>query len=161
MRRRAFGLDRAGDWQLERPERQVVPVAAEVGHRPVAEIPPAVPSWAGQIDLVERAVWRRAEPQVPVQSRRHRRGFGWPLLDETMSRWRSRFLFALPAPGAADPHMDLAHRADRSRLDQLHHPPVIVAGMDLRPHLRSDLGLAAASRISRASQMLYVSGFSQ
>ena len=54
----------------------------------------------------------------------------------------ARFLIALPAPRAGDPHVDFAHRADGARLDQLDHAAVIVARMNLRPHLRGDLGLA-------------------
>ena len=62
MRRRAFGFDGERMIQLEGPPRQVVPVAAKVGHRAVAEIPPAVPLGAGPIHFVERAEWRGAEP---------------------------------------------------------------------------------------------------
>ena len=47
VRRGAEGLDRPRGVELQRPERQVVPVAAEVAHGAVAEIPPSVPLGPG------------------------------------------------------------------------------------------------------------------
>ena len=62
----------SGALQLQRPERQVVPVAAEVAHGAVAEIPPAIPFRPGDVDGVERPLRRRAEPQFPVEPGRDR-----------------------------------------------------------------------------------------
>ena len=53
------------------------------------------------------------------------------------------------------------HRADGAGLDQLHDAAVVVAGVDLVPIWVATLALAAASRMIRASPMLWVSGFSQ
>ena len=72
MGRRTEGLD--GEWrlQLQRPERQVVPVRSEVAHGAVAEIPPAVPFRSREVDLIVGPVRCSADPQVPVQSLRNR-----------------------------------------------------------------------------------------
>lgn len=34
--------------EFQRPERQIVPMAAEIGHGAIAEIPPAIPLWSGK-----------------------------------------------------------------------------------------------------------------
>ena len=67
LRLRPWGLE------LERPERQVVPVAAQVAHRAVAEIPPAIPLGPWEVNLVERPFRSGPEPQVPVQALGKRR----------------------------------------------------------------------------------------
>ena len=74
VRRRAERLDGPRRLELQRPERQVVPVAAQVAHGAVAEVPPAVPFRPGEVDLVERPGRRGAEPEVPVEPGGDRRG---------------------------------------------------------------------------------------
>src|SRR5437868_2974327 len=68
-RRGDFGMrigterfDRLRRVELEGPERQIVPMATEVGHRAVSKIPPAIPFRAGKIDLVEWPGRRGTEP---------------------------------------------------------------------------------------------------
>ena len=58
-----------GPWrlQLECPERQVVPVASQVAHGTVAEVPPAIPFRTGVVDLVKWPFWRGPKPQIPVE----------------------------------------------------------------------------------------------
>ena len=65
------------------------------------------------------ALRRRAQPQVPV----HMVGLG-------------RFLQFAAGIVDAHPHMRFAYRPNRAGLHQFDHAPVIVAGMDLRSHLR-------------------------
>ena len=52
VRRRGFDRQRLLD--VEDRVRHIVVVAAEVAHRSVAEIPPAVPTRTGEVGLVER-----------------------------------------------------------------------------------------------------------
>ena len=46
----------------------------------------------------------------------------------------------LQAPGAADPHVHFAHRADGAALNHFHHAPVVLARVNLHAHLRGDFG---------------------
>ena len=62
----------SGASQLERPERQVVPVAAQVGHGAVAEVPPAIPLRPGEIDVVEGPLRRGAQPESQSSPGGHR-----------------------------------------------------------------------------------------
>ena len=63
--RRAARLDGGRGPQLQRPERQVDPVAAEVAHGPVAEVPPAVPLGSGQVHVAVRPGGSRALARGP------------------------------------------------------------------------------------------------
>ena len=116
-------------------------MAAQVAHRAVAEVPPAVPLGPGEVDLVERPLRRGAEPQVPVEERRrvHRllRAFGD--VDDVLVALGG--LLALQAPRAVDPDVGLADRADHAGLDDLDDPPVIVGRVHLDAHLRREIGL--------------------
>src|SRR3954464_7419092 len=53
VRWRSARVDRQRRLQFQRPEREIVPVAPEVAHRPVPEIPPAIPFWSRKIDRVK------------------------------------------------------------------------------------------------------------
>src|SRR5262249_45890377 len=130
--------------ELERPEWEVHPMASEVRHRAVAEVPPAVPFRPGQIDFIERALRRGAQPQVPIQTGEYGRAVRRAVLDEDYVAGRLRLFFAgMQAPGAADPHMRFGDGPDRPALDHFDDEPVIVAGVDLRPHLRRELGFGS------------------
>ena len=72
-------------------------------------------------------VRRRAQPQVPVEFRRHGRGFGRTVLSAEPCR---------------ELHLDLAHGSDHAALDQFHYPPVVVARVDLRAELGGEFVLA-------------------
>ncbi len=102
-------------------------MAAQVRQRAAAEIPVLIPPrLAVDVAGVKGPLRRRPEPQVPMQGRRH----GHDLCRA-----------AAVAPGARDPDVDVAHRANGPGLDELHHAPVIVAGVNLGAHLRGDAGL--------------------
>ncbi len=139
MRRRAARLDYLRGIELQGPERQVDPVGAEVGHGAAAEVPPAIPFRTRHVHAVEGPARRRSEPQLPVQSTRHRhllfRPFGGPHDVAVLLR----FFLALPTPGARYPHMSLAHRPDGAALNQFDDAAIIGAGVDLRAHLRGDV----------------------
>src|SRR5207249_3425009 len=68
MRRGTAGFDGERRAKLQRPERQVVPMAAEVAHRAVAKVPPAIPFRTWKIDFVKRPLRRRTQPQVPIET---------------------------------------------------------------------------------------------
>ena len=141
MRWRAERLDRFRCVELQGPERQVDPVRAEVAHGAVAEIPPAIPLGTGEIDLVERPRLRRPEPKIPVEPLGDRRGIGRPLEHRDDVAIFLGVGLRLPAPGATDPDVRLGDVADRAGLDQLDDAAVVVAGVNLRSHLRRDLRL--------------------
>ncbi len=96
---------------------------------------------AGVIGCIERPRGRGAEPEVPVETGGNRLGLLGSFEHEEDVLVRLGRLLGLASPGAADPDVHLVHRPDGAGLDQLDHPPVIVAGMDLRAHLGRDLGL--------------------
>ena len=154
MRRRAAGLHGERRFEFERPERQVVPVGAQVAHRAVAEIPPAIPFGARDVDRVKRPFGRGPEPQVPVQAGGDRLALAGPIGDIDNVMVASCVFPALQSPGTTYPNMRLAHGADGAGLHQLDHAAVVLGRMNLNAHLRGDFGCAAASRIWRASQML-------
>lgn len=49
-------------------------------------------------------------------------------------------LWGLPTPSASDPDVDFTNWTDRVTSNQLHHSPVIVAGVNLGTHLGGYLG---------------------
>ena len=142
MRRRPAGFNRRRRLQLERPERQIDPVAAEIAHRPVAEIPPAIPLGPWHIDLVERPRRRRAKPQIPLETRRNGVRRRRPVLHEhDVGGGLGVRLGGVQAPGARDPDVTFGDPADRAGLDQFDDAAVVVSRMDLGAHLRGDAGL--------------------
>jgi hypothetical protein len=50
---------------------------------------------------------------------------------------------ALPTPRRETQTCDFTDRTDRAGLDQLDHPPVVFASVDLNPHLRRHAGLGS------------------
>ena len=136
-------------------------MAAKVGHRAIAEIPPAVPLRSGEVDLVERPLGRGPEPQVPVEIVGHGHRFRGPLGDEHDVLVRLGLFLRLQAPGPADPHVHLAHRADRAGLNQFDDAAIVGHAVDLGAHLRGDAGLFGRREDAMASSTLCVSGFSQ
>ena len=139
-------------------------MAAQVAHGAVAEVPPAVPLRAGEVDLVERPRGRGAEPEVPVEARRGSATASvGPLADGddvAVLRWRP----PSDCRPQARPTQTWAsrHRADGAGLDQLDDAAVVVARRGSAcPSGWRPWPCAAASRMTRASQTLCVSGFSQ
>ena len=116
-------------------------MAAQVAHRAVAEVPPAVPLRSGQVDVVERPGRGGTEPEIPVEALGHgvrRRG---ALLHEHDVAGRLRFVLRrVQAPRARHPHVALADGADGAALDQLDDAAIVVARVDLRAHLRRHAG---------------------
>ncbi|GBL30332.1 hypothetical protein EMGBS10_14820 [Opitutia bacterium] len=112
--------------QLQGREDRVEQVAAEVAQRAAAEVQPIAP--------VERVVdrgrvgsgRRRAQPEVPGQTRRHR------------ARRRACRELRVAVALVGQPGMRRAHLADAPLLDQPHRRPIFRAGMDLVAHLRAD-----------------------
>src|SRR6185312_7199118 len=103
------------------------------------------------VDMVERPGGGGAEPEVPVEAFRHRHGTGGALAcvhDVTEGR---SLRLRLSSPGSVDPDVCLGHRTDGAGLDQLNNAPVVVARMDLGPHLgrrlRSPGGFANHARL--------------
>src|SRR6476646_10624498 len=105
-------LDRLRRIELEGPKRQVVPVAAEVRHRSIAKIPPAIPLRSRKIDLVERPGGCGAKPEVPIEIARWFVRFGGPLGDIDDVFVLRGILLALPAPRSRDPNVGLGHWAN-------------------------------------------------
>ena len=138
VRRRPPRLDGFRGIELERPEGEIVEVAAEVGHGAVAEVPPAIPLRPGEIDGVKRPMRRRADPKIPVEVCRWRLGFLWSFERPDDVAVALGCLLTLPTPGASDPDVGLANGADGSGLDFLDDAPVVVAGMNLGAHLGGD-----------------------
>ena len=135
MGRWAAGFDGERVFEFEGPEGKVVPVAAEVAHGAVAEIPPAVPLGAGVVDFVEGAHGRGADPEVPVEAFRNGHGFFGAFGDEDAIAVLLGVFLALPAPGTADPDMGFLDGADGAGLDQFNDAAVVLGGVDLDAHL--------------------------
>ena len=116
LRRRAGSLDRQRCIELQCPKRQIDPMAAQIRHRAVAEIPPAIPLRSREVDIVERPLGRRAEPQIPVQPRWDRIGC---LSDAGLHGDDVAVLLGfccrLPTPSPRYPNVRLAHRTDGAR----------------------------------------------
>src|SRR6185369_6729165 len=71
MRRWTAGFHGEGRLQFEGPEREIVPVAAEIAHRAIAKVPPAIPFRSGEINRVEWPGRCRTKPEFPIQSFGH------------------------------------------------------------------------------------------
>src|SRR3954451_21778488 len=93
-------------------------MAAEIAHRAVAEVPPAVPPRAGEVGFVVRTRGRRSEPEVEVIRRRNRHLLLEAIddLDAFVESVRMIELLGrcrvLQAPGAVRPDVNLPHRPD-------------------------------------------------
>ena len=115
-RRRTFRAhgDRRG--QFERRENRIVDVAAHVAERGRAEIDPLAPVARMIVAIEIRPRLRDAQPQVPVERRRH----GVGAIGHRLGV--APFLFA--------PGVDLLHLADGAALDQRGRREVFAAGVD-------------------------------
>jgi hypothetical protein len=114
MRFRTAGLDRQRCFEFQSPARQVDKVAAEVRHRAVSKIPPAVPFWTGEIIIVEWAGRCRAQPKIPIEALRYRVRFLWCANhDEAIFGFAGSLLTFAPSPGTRTPHVNVANHADR------------------------------------------------
>ena len=131
--------------EVQHRVRHVVVVAAEVAHRAVAEIPPAVPPGAGEVRRVERPRRRGAEPQIPVDVRRNRHLLLEPVddLDAVVEPVRLVELLGgrgvLESPRTIGPHVDLAHRADDAGHEDFPDRAPGLRGVALVAHLRRQL----------------------
>ena len=116
-----------------------------------AEIPEPAPL-ERHVGGVVRPLRRRAEPDVPVESRRDRRRVGRP-----------RDALRPPAGGAVRPDVQLRDVADRAGADHLHGPARALEGVALRAHLRRDARARPATlrHLAALPRSLCASGFSQ
>ena len=141
--RRAIGDRLHGERRsdVQGVKREIVPMAAEIAHRAVAEIPPAIPLRSGDVHRMKRPRGRGAEPQIPVQSRRHRHRFFRPLRDEHDVLVPRRRFLGLKAPRAIHPDVNFAHGTNRATLYELLDAAVVVGRMTLVAHLRGEFQL--------------------
>src|SRR6266516_2826864 len=125
MRGWSAGLDGERGLKLERPEWEIVPMAAQVAHRAIAEIPPAIPFRSGEINGVEGPCRCRAEPEFPIQSFGHGLRFlgAFDHPDNVLVTLGVRF--ALPAPRSGNPEVRLVNGPDDPALNQFNHLAVI------------------------------------
>ena len=120
-------------------------MAAEIAHRAVAEIPPAIPPRPREIRRVIRPLRRGAEPEVPVQVRRDRHLLLEPVddLNAVVEAVRLVELLGrrgvLQTPGAIRPDVDLVHRADHAGIENFLDRPPRRRGVALVAHLRGKL----------------------
>ena len=101
-------------------------VTAHVAQCAGAEIAPAAPI-CRHVGRAVRSLVNRAEPQIPIQCRRHRRRIGRA----------ADALLPQPA-GAIGPHMNFAHFTDQAGLDPFVREARSFAGVALIAHLRGD-----------------------
>src|SRR5262245_28005068 len=119
MNCRPLSLNRGRVTQLERPKSQINVVAGHVAQNPFAEIPPMAPR-PRQVVRMIRPRRRWTEPEIPMKA-----------------LWNRRRLPGTFAVGQAlfAPDMTFLYLPNCASLHQLHHAPVIIARMDLSPHL--------------------------
>ena len=119
--------DRRGEFQ--RGENRIEDVAAEVAHRPAAKVLPVAPlERVIEIRLVG-AHRRGADPQVPVQRRRH-------FSARRLGALREARIFVARI---RLPRMHRLDFSDHAVVDQLHAGAVRLVAVDLVPHLRDHL----------------------
>src|SRR3954447_2973044 len=141
MGRRAAAFDCERCLKFERPERQVIPVTAEIAHCSVAEIPPAIPFWARKINTVIRPLWRRSEPKIPIQPRRDRLRFCRAFSDPHDVLETFGGFLALSAPGASDPDVSFLDGPDEPALNEFYHAAIVICSVNLNAHLGGDFRL--------------------
>src|SRR5439155_7738130 len=108
--------------QVERPLDEVDEVATKIAERPGAIVPELAPLERMHAFAIG-PLRRGTEPKVPIEARGRRRA--------------SRELASAVSRG--NPDMAFGHLADRARFDELDDAAIIVAGVNLRPHLRDEL----------------------
>ena len=126
IERWALGLNGRGVPELECPEGQVTVVAAKVAQGAVAVGPPVAPA-KRSIGRIIGKVLGPGHPAIPVQSLGRGRIPGGPLAAVILGR---------------APDVYVADRADRPALNQLDHAAIILAGVNLRAHLRHQIVLS-------------------
>src|SRR5512143_2494513 len=120
--------------QVERPADRAERMNPPVPHHAAAEVPPGPPAlWmvAGMIFAPRSG----AEPQVPVEAGRHRRGLLRPPPERRAPRLVSPGII-----GQAAPRMDLPDPADGACPDPCAEELGADPGASLVPHLRDDAG---------------------
>ena len=142
-------FNRSGVVQLQRPEWQIEPMATQIRHGSVTEIPPAIPFGAGEVDAVEWPFGGGAEPQIPMHPVRDRMRFLRSFLNHNNVFVLFRFFFAaLPSPGPRYPYMGFAYRPNGSRLNQLDNAPIVVAWTILRKQSAAPAPKRSRSRLT-------------
>ena len=156
MGRRPPGPDSAWGIEVQRPEGQVIPVAPQIRHGAVPEIPPTIPLRPGKINIVVGSPWSRPQPKVPIQVLWHRalarRSFGTP---DNIAVGLCLSL-GLPAPRSRNPHMHFADLTNGTGLHQFHHTTVVVSCMDLSAHLSGHPGLGG--RFGDHARFIHIAG---
>ena len=137
------GLDGFWGIEFEGPEGEIIPVGAEVAHRATAEVPPAVPFGAGDVDFVEGSGGGGAEKEIPVEVCGRGFGFGGAFGDEDDVAVAFGGFFGLEAPSAGDPDVAFADGADGACLDEFDDSAVVGLGVNLGSHLGGDLGFTS------------------
>src|SRR6185436_16864984 len=97
--------------ELQRTENRVHGVTTDVAESAGAKIPPTTPL-ERQIGRVVRAGWGWAEPQIPIQLRRHGSG-----ISRTFDALRP-VLLEQSLRGPVGPDMGFVNLADRTVLDK-------------------------------------------
>ncbi len=109
---RSLGFDSQRGIQFQRPKRQINPMAAQVGHGSVAEIPPAIPLRPRNVNRVERTKRSRADPQIPIEIGGRRHFFCRAVGDVNDVAVSLGLRFALKPPRPRDPNVNLADMPD-------------------------------------------------
>src|SRR5262245_55518362 len=144
MGRRTGCFDREGYLQIESPEWKVVPVAAQVRHRAVAKVPPAIPFGSWHVHFIERSLGCGSQPQIPIEFFRDRMHFLWPVLHEHDILMLLRILLALQAPGTRDPNVHLADCANGLRPDKFNDATIVISCVNLNAHLGRHFGFGGS-----------------
>ncbi len=126
-----LGLDARRVFEVQRADRQVERVRPLAGEHPVAQVEPVLKLQAARVisALFERSPRRGSEPEIPVQTRRHRVLARRPVVARR------------EAAVAIAPHVDLANLAEQSGLDDLDRAAERLAAAALGAVLRGDLAL--------------------
>ena len=126
--------------ELQCPERQIIEVASQVGHRSVGKVPPSVPLGTWQIDFVKRPRRSRSDPKIPIDFFGDRLRLAWTIRHINDVAVLLGIFLALESPSSGSPDVGFADRTDRARLDQFDHSTVVGSGMNLGSHLRRYVG---------------------
>ena len=130
VRRYRFNADRREHeavairaFKIEHGVRHVVVVTAEIAHRPVAKIPPAIPARTREVRFVKRPRRRGAEPQVEMVRRGNRHFLRESIDDLHALVEPMRFVEflrrgrILKSPCAIDPHVHFVHRSNHTGVE--------------------------------------------
>src|SRR5262245_22503243 len=152
--RRELVMDHCSDWngfredrcraglntlrwaKFERRENRRQVMDPHIAKATGAEIPPTAPA-KRCISRIVRTHWRGAEPEIPIERRRHGRGIFGPL--DALSPPKRRLA---PVGGAVGPYMYFMHRADGAVPKPFVNEAVALERHSLIPHLRRHFGFA-------------------